>query len=64
MTPKARTGIDLNQAGPTRLIAVSLPPQAFSSNQASRYGACTAGPTGIFTRDTHVVVRKMEKLEW
>ena len=28
------------------------------------YGWNYWGPTGIFTRDTHVVVRKMEKLEW
>ena len=28
------------------------------------YGFNYWGPTGIFTRDTHVVVRKMEKLEW
>ena len=28
------------------------------------YGFNYWGPTGIMTRDTHVVVRKMEKLEW
>jgi len=28
------------------------------------YGFNYWGPTGIFTRDTHVCVRKMEKLEW
>jgi nitrate reductase alpha subunit len=28
------------------------------------YGWNYWGPTGIFTRDTHVCVRKMEKLEW
>jgi nitrate reductase alpha subunit len=28
------------------------------------YGWNYWGPTGIMTRDTHVVVRKMEKLEW
>ncbi|MDP6420380.1 MAG: nitrate reductase subunit alpha [SAR202 cluster bacterium] len=28
------------------------------------YGFNYWGPIGIFTRDTHIVVRKMEKLEW
>ena len=63
--PKSQERGGKRAGGHNSLTRTRINPVELAGGYAQfTYGFNYWGPIGIFTRDTHVVVRKLEKLEW
>jgi nitrate reductase alpha subunit len=63
--PKSQVRGGRRAGGHNSLTRTRINPLLLAGGYAQfTYGFNYWGPIGIFTRDTYVVVRKMEKLEW
>ena len=63
--PKSQMRGGRRAGGHNSLTRTRINPMLLAGGYAQfTYGFNYWGPIGIFTRDTHVVVRKLEKLEW